>query len=122
MKDGYLGKCKECTKLDVKNHRSENILRIREYDRNRPSRVNYEYTKKYRSEFPNKYKAHSIINNMIKSGKLKRHDKCEKCGSIENIVAHHCDYLKPLDVNWFCEICHKSWHLKHGEGKNGKIK
>jgi hypothetical protein len=32
MKDGHLGKCKECTKNDASIHRKSNIDRIRSYD------------------------------------------------------------------------------------------
>jgi hypothetical protein len=43
MLDGHLNICKECVKSRVNHHRSENIDRIREYDRQRgnlPHRVN----------------------------------------------------------------------------------
>ena len=35
MADGRLGKCKQCTKTDVAEHRSANIEKIRAYDRDR---------------------------------------------------------------------------------------
>ena len=34
-KDGYFGKCKECTKKDVKKHRKDNIQKVRAFDRER---------------------------------------------------------------------------------------
>lgn len=33
MADGRLGKCKDCTKLDVARHRQENLEKVRAYDR-----------------------------------------------------------------------------------------
>ena len=37
MGDGRLGKCKDCTKNDVKRHRQENLESVRAYDRLRGS-------------------------------------------------------------------------------------
>lgn len=124
MGDGHLNKCKACTKKDVHNHREDNLEKIREYDRNRPNKAERiskmtEYTKGYREENPNKYFAHTLVNNHIRDGKLLRKLLCETCSSDFRVVAHHNDYLKPLDVTWLCEVCHKAWHIKNGEGLNG---
>jgi ribosomal protein S27AE len=37
---------------------------------------------------------------------------CEQCGKPQT-VAHHDDYLKPLDIRWLCRRCHRAWHSKH---------
>lgn len=124
MGDGHLNKCKTCAKNDVNKHRDDNLEKIREYDRNRPNKVErtakmVEYTKDYREKYPNKYLAHRILNNACRDGKLERKSECETCSSSFRIIAHHTDYLKPLDVKWLCEVCHKAWHNQHGEGLNG---
>ena len=124
MGDGHLNKCKVCTKKDVHNHREDNLEKIREYDRNRPNKDERivkmtEYTKEYREKYPNKYQAHSMLNNAVRVGKLVRPTACETCSSDFRIVAHHNDYLKPLEVSWLCEVCHKAWHNENGEGMNG---
>ena len=116
MKDGYLNKCKECTKTDVKNHRNRNIDKIRAYDRARGNRQSKEYIKQYRKRYANKYKAHTAVNNAIRDGRLIK-KSCEICGC--KAVAHHEDYLKPLDVRWLCQRHHKDWHAKNGPGLNG---
>lgn len=124
MSDGHLNKCKACTKKDAHNHREDNLEKVREYDRNRPNKIernekSVEYTKKYREKYPNKYKAHLLVNNSIRNGKLRKLNRCESCSSDFRVIAHHNDYLKPLDVIWLCEVCHKAWHIKNGEGLNG---
>lgn len=116
MADGHLNKCKSCTKSDVKRHRSENIEKIRAYDRDRGSRQGYEYVKKYRDKYPNKYKAHTMVRNHIRSGNLVAMP-CEVCGSVPS-CAHHDDYLKPLNVRWLCYAHHSQWHAINGEGSN----
>lgn len=116
MADGYINKCKECAKADSILSRKKNIDYYRDYDRKRGNRQPKEYLKKYRERFPNKYKAHNIVNNAIRDGKLFR-EPCEVCGSVKS-VAHHGDYLKPLNVRWLCQAHHKQWHAENGEGKN----
>lgn len=117
MKDGHLNKCKDCTKNDAAEYRIKNIDEIRAYDRARGNRQSSEYTKEWRRKNPNKYKAHNIVNNNIRSGNLHK-ENCEVCGS-DNSVAHHNDYLKPLNVRWLCQAHHKQWHSENGEGLNG---
>lgn len=116
MADGHLNKCKECAKLDVRNHRRENDS-VREYDRKRGNRQSSDYQRQYREKYPKKYAAHSIVNNAIRSGKLVKVDTCE-CGSTFAVEAHHDDYNKPLEVRWLCAVCHKRWHAEHGEALN----
>ena len=120
MFDGHLNKCKECTKRDVKENRKENLAYYRGYDVLRGSRKTAEDNRRYREENPNKYAAHSAVNNAVRGGRLLSSGVCCVCGCSENIVAHHCDYLKPLNVLWMCQSCHMSWHKEHGEGLNGK--
>jgi hypothetical protein len=117
MADGHLNKCKECTKKDADKHRSENLDKIREYDRNRGNRLPDGYNKEYRKKYPNKYRAHNIVNNAIRGGKLFR-EPCEICGTTESAHAHHDDYAKPLNVRWLCAAHHQQWHAKNGEAAN----
>ena len=118
MKDGYLNKCKECTKKDTHNHRHFSNRReyILAYDRARGGRQSNESLREYRKRFPKKYKSHSIVNYAIKSGKLFK-EPCSVCGK-ENAHAHHDDYDKPLNVRWLCSEHHHQWHIANGEGLN----
>ena len=63
---------------------------------------------RYRKRFPEKIIAHRLLNNSIKSGKLKRMP-CELCGK-PNSQAHHDDYSKPLEVRWLCVRHHQDHH------------
>jgi len=115
MVDGRLNKCKPCCKEDSTKNRNDNIERIREYDRKRGNRQTPEYVKEWREKYPNKYKAHNMVNNAIRDGKLFS-EPC-KCGK-ESEHAHHDDYLKPLNVRWLCAACHSKWHAENGEALN----
>lgn len=114
MADGHLGKCKECTKSDVRKHRFENDS-VREYDSKRGSRRSYEKIKEYRESNPKKYKAHTMVGNAVRDGKLIKADCCEECGSDFSLNAHHDDYNYPLSVRWLCSRCYHIWHAENGE-------
>jgi len=111
-------KCKECVKNASTSYRNKNIDKVRAYDRARGSRQPPEYLKKYRDMYPNKYKAHNMVNNAVRDKRLFPKEDCENCGSIMRIEGHHDDYLKPLNVRWLCSCCHKQWHRDNGEGLN----
>ena len=133
-KDGKSGKCKDCTKKDVQKNYRKNIDHYKEYDKKRamlPHRVEarkaYLKTeagkvsksktiKKYRENNPNKYKAHTIVGNAVRDGKLFK-EPCEVCGA-KKVHAHHDDYSKPLNIRWLCDKHHNEWHKENGEGKN----
>lgn len=113
MADGHLNKCKNCTKQDANKHRSENLEKVRQYDRERgkrPERIKagVEINRIWRAEDKRRQKAHNMVSKAIKTGKIMR-EQCCRCGN-EKTVAHHEDYDKPLDVMWLCQPCHKQRH------------
>jgi hypothetical protein len=119
MADGLLGKCKECTKTDAKDHRESNLESIRAYDRARGNRQSVESLRLWRAKYPNKAKAHNKLNNAVRDGRIERPSKCEDCQRLGAVHGHHDDYLKPLEVRWLCAACHQIWHAINGEAKNG---
>lgn len=124
MKDGYLNKCKECTKSDSRSNRDKNIEYYRAYDNERSKsekrmKANIEQVKKYRGKYTNKYLAHNMVNNAIRNSKIVKPLQCEKCKEKTNLHGHHDDYAKPLEVRWLCVPCHSHWHKVNGEAKNG---
>lgn len=64
--------------------------------------------KENRQAHPEKYKAHNKVAWAIEAGWLMP-EPCELC-SETNTIAHHEDYSKPLDVNWYCKSCHAEVH------------
>lgn len=117
MAGGILNKCKECAKLDARVTRNRRVDYYRQYDRERGNRQSKDYRNEWREKYPNKYEASALVNRCVKAKKLFP-EPCEVCGS-KKTVAHHDDYLKPLNVRWLCQAHHKQWHAKHGPGKNG---
>src|SRR5205814_1321030 len=96
MADGLLNFCKTCVRNRVGTHRKMNLDRIRAYDRQRGKtehrketnrRVNQrrvsdgrhaEMIRKWRLRYPDKYRAHRILNNAIRDGLVVR-GCCEVC-------------------------------------------
>lgn len=120
MPDGYVNKCKECNKKDVKENRSAKLSYYRSYDKIRGNRQTPEYREKWRKDNLAKYQAKVLMSNLLRSKKITK-GSCEECGTIESVHGHHDDYLKPFDVRWLCAAHHSQWHKTNGEGKNGKI-
>lgn len=117
MADGHLGKCKECTRNDVRRRYSLVIEDRHAYDKARSSLPEYKdamaaNSRRRRALNPEKAKARDAVNNAIRDGRLRK-EPCFHCGSKTKIEAHHRDYLKPLDVQWVCFKCHRE--REHGQ-------
>ena len=129
MKDGYLGKCKECTKKDIAEDRINNPEKLKARDKKRnglPHRV--KARKKYAQSSRGKKVCNKakkkwdkknllkkltgqMVSRAIRAGRLKK-QPCEKCGSTNRVHGHHDDYYKPLEVRWLCPKCHTEFHKK----------
>lgn len=137
MADGHLNKCKSCVRGRIAAHRQDNLSKIREYDRNRPNRVERntlrstrdkerqkteegrkattEKTRRYREKFPEKYKANSAVAAARRNGKLAKPLHCEHCEKELPLQGHHHSYEEKywLDVIWLCVPCHGEEHKKY---------
>lgn len=148
MADGYLGKCKECAKKDVKENRDLNKDYYLDYDRNRPNakertaRQSFAVKKKIENgDFalaekvrrakqmwiesnPDKREAQKAVRSAIRSGKLTTSSFCQCCGCDScQIQAHHWSYEPEnhLDVIWLCTSCHGKEHrVINNIRRNGK--
>ena len=113
MADGHLGKCKDCTKKDVKQSYLDNIDARKAYEQERSKSkervekvLGYQINRRLRS--PEKFVARSAVSNALRDGRITR-KPCESCGDPDT-QAHHPDYSKPLEVNWLCFQCHRKLH------------
>lgn len=139
MRDGCMGKCKECTKADVRANYRAHLDKFREYDRKRamaPHRVAarsaYQRTqsgieavvraKRKYDRSPLKKAAMQRYRGKFPSKRTAHvmcgnairdgrliRQPCEVCGNAKS-QAHHDDYSKPLDVRWLCTKHHAEWH------------
>ena len=115
MADGYLNKCKSCSKSDVQANYRRNKPRYQAYEQSRkdtPVRKEHRYNdvRKRRLRKPDQHAAHQAVANAVKTGRLKRLP-CEVCGD-SKVQGHHDDYSKPLTVRWVCFKHHQEIHGK----------
>jgi len=113
MADGYLGKCKMCTKVDTRRRYNSKRKEVAAYERQRaltPERRQkvLEYQRKRRIQNPSKSTARNAVSNAIRDGRLTR-EPCNICGDPKS-QAHHHDYSKPFDVKWLCFRHHRETH------------
>lgn len=89
------------------------VARERSAQRSRELRQNKEWNRernaKWKAANREKYLAHKVVENAVKSGRLERRP-CERCGSQYLVHAHHDDYSRPLDVMWLCPMHHRERH------------
>jgi hypothetical protein len=120
MKDGHLGKCKQCCVAYAKDRRTKNPQTVRSIDRQRsrsPERRAWvaEFQREQRKTNPDKYAARTAVANAIRDGRLQR-QPCSVCG-VKKAEAHHPNYSKPLDVVWLCFEHHRMEHSKIKESE-----
>lgn len=110
MTDGHLGKCKDCTRKDVKDNRLKRVDYYREYSKRKfRETTDFSSRRAYDRQWKRKHHyLHNRVERAIKKGLLVK-QPCELCG--EPVVhAHHDDYSKPLEVRWLCPVHHSALH------------
>ena len=134
MLDGYLNKCKECTKKDVLENREKREDYYHAYDRVRNRQPRRKQSKKvYQSREDvkersrevkrrssekhwKKKEANTVLGNAVRDGKVIK-QPCFVCGDTD-VQGHHPDYDSPLDVVWLCVPHHAEIHRKYDEEYN----
>lgn len=97
-KDGRSFRCADCSRITDKIRRRKNI--------------NYNYQKRWSEVNEYKKKAHMVVNNLVKAGKLKK-EPCFFCGKEGNIQGHHLLYEYPDKVVWVCPLHHQTIHIQN---------
>jgi len=115
MTNGHLGKCKECTKKDVRENYRKTSQQLAVYDKLRNSNPErrsrrIERQRELRKTNPQKYRARRAVWVTIKNGTMTK-QPCEICGEVR-AEAHHDDYSKQLEVKWLCYAHHLEVHGK----------
>ncbi len=87
-------------------HRERELLRKRNYRNSNPEKIN----------------AYDLLAQAIRLGKISKPDRCSSCKTVGQILGHHEDYNKPLDVIWLCSKCHMRLHASKNResGKSTK--
>ena len=111
--DGYLGKCKCCTKKDASIVYFSNKEYYQNYEKERNQRSERKmarkiYQQRRREKCKGKYRANQKVSNAVRDGRIIK-QPCEICGD-QKVEAHHKDYRKYLDVQWLCFKHHRELH------------
>lgn len=112
-KDGLASCCKSCqSAYDKARCNLPHRIEARQRYQKTPA---YEESsskakRRYQERNPSIRKAHIMVGNFLRDGKLTKPVTCECCRDEKRLYAHHCDYTKPLEVMWLCDSCHKQWH------------
>ena len=115
MKDGYLNKCKDCTKKDVHWNYLGKREQYSKYEKKRgqsPKRkaAAVGYLRKRRERNQEMAIALNAVSDALRDGRIEK-SPCAVCDETY-VQAHHEDYSKPLDVVWLCRKHHLAIHGK----------
>ena len=102
------------SKTRLKKYSSELPITITKRDN--PKAYKAEFSRLSRLKYPNKYKkrdsVYRIVRFELKTNRLKRPKKCNRCGKKRILQGHHPNYNKPLKILWLCYKCHYQIHAK----------
>ena len=101
------------------NNRDTIIQRNSLYQKQHPNNrktTNRKYYETHKEQFKQRSKIYYAQNKrdhhvrqLASSIPLK--NNCQQCGVANNLVRHHPDYSKPLEVVTLCHSCHRNLHL-----------
>src|SRR5688500_17232873 len=97
--------CKDCCKAQQKAWAEKNWDRRLE--------INRQWTLRNHDRKLTMNWATNRLNAAIRRGEMVRPDMCQQCGQAGKIEASHSDYSKPLQVDWLCQPCHRTFNAAH---------
>lgn len=100
-KDGLQAKCKSCER-EIKREKRWSL-------RNRRTKKT---VKRKLQPATEKRRANKKLYYAVKTGKVIKPEKCQRCNKKDKLHGHHPDYNKPLEVVWLCTMCHGREHWK----------
>lgn len=65
---------------------------------------------------PEAARAYAMLRRAIRAGKIRKGERCEKCGCQPPLEGAHTDYARPLEVRWLCPPCHGEWDRRAPKG------
>ena len=86
-------------------HKKEITERNKAYHEAHPE-IGKKASRTYAKNNPEKKKAHQLLNDAVRAGKIIKPEHCSECKKKRKVEAHHEDYDKPYDVDWLCRECH----------------
>ncbi len=112
--DGLSDWCNICNAIQQKTWRKAHPEKCREYAR-RYREVHPEIGRVWAAHdklvHPDRWRARRRLAYAIEIREMVQPDKCERCGTSGKMHGHHADYLRPLEVEWLCSVCHQLCHI-----------
>lgn len=105
-------RCKECDRKKSKNYYAKNIEKAREKRLLHERKVRQDNPEKARDYWRKYYQRNrkKVLARDISKREVPLGNRCEICGSTENLERHHIDYDKPELVVTLCRECHMKIH------------
>ena len=110
---GRYSRCKQCHALmaRIRRAKGDNSRESHRRWRRRNRAAAAASAQRWKKRNPERERAHQAVRAAVLGGLLRRPDCCENCGRARQVVAHHADYSRPLDVDWLCRRCHSARHV-----------
>lgn len=104
-----------------KKNKEKVSKRCHEYNQKHRAHQNEKHLA-WKAKHPDAVKAHSIVYEALKDGRLTKLQFCECCLREGYTESHHEDYSFPLNVVWLCRSHHRRYHKNNSPDISEKIR